>query len=100
MVTGGFSTAEGMADALRFGALDVIGLGRPLTVTPDLIGRLLDGEEIGAERLSRKPGSSWPTAGWRSSGTPSRCTGSPPGNRSTCAAARSGRWCTPGSAIR
>ncbi|MBN6034579.1 NADH:flavin oxidoreductase/NADH oxidase family protein [Amycolatopsis sp. 195334CR] len=56
MVTGGFSTADGMADAVRFGALDVIGLGRPLTVAPDLVGRLLDGEEIGAERLCPKTG--------------------------------------------
>ncbi|MDI5982342.1 NADH:flavin oxidoreductase/NADH oxidase family protein [Amycolatopsis magusensis] len=68
MVTGGFSTAEGMADALRFGALDVIGLGRPLTVTPDLTARLLAGEEITAERLCPKTGiklaDSWLEVQW------------------------------------
>ncbi|WP_432847501.1 NADH:flavin oxidoreductase/NADH oxidase family protein [Amycolatopsis sp. CA-161197] len=51
MVTGGFTTAAGMADALRSGALDVIGLGRPLTVDPELPGRLLAGEDVRAERL-------------------------------------------------
>ncbi|MEU4666954.1 NADH:flavin oxidoreductase/NADH oxidase family protein [Amycolatopsis sp. NPDC023774] len=51
MVTGGFTTAAAMAEALRSGALDVIGLGRPLTVDPDLPGRLLAGEDARAERL-------------------------------------------------
>jgi 2,4-dienoyl-CoA reductase-like NADH-dependent reductase (Old Yellow Enzyme family) len=56
MVTGGFRTVEGMADALRSGALDVIGLGRPVTVTPDLPARLLSGEDLEAERVCPKTG--------------------------------------------
>ncbi|MDT8911495.1 NADH:flavin oxidoreductase/NADH oxidase family protein [Amycolatopsis sp. PS_44_ISF1] len=56
MVTGGFTTAEGMAEALRSGALDVIGLGRPLTVDPALPARLLSGEDVRAERLCPRTG--------------------------------------------
>ncbi|MFE0024543.1 NADH:flavin oxidoreductase/NADH oxidase family protein [Amycolatopsis sp. NPDC059021] len=56
MVTGGFATAEGMADALGSGALDVIGLGRPMTVDVGLPGRLLAGEDVEAERLCPKTG--------------------------------------------
>ena len=56
MVTGGFATAEGMAEALRSGALDVVGLGRPLIVDPGLPARLLDGEDARAERLCPKTG--------------------------------------------
>lgn len=51
MVTGGFTTPAGMAEALQSGALDVIGLGRPLTVDPDLPARLLAGDDARAERL-------------------------------------------------
>ncbi|WP_103348614.1 NADH:flavin oxidoreductase/NADH oxidase family protein [Amycolatopsis sp. CA-128772] len=56
MVTGGFATRGGMEDALRSGALDVIGLGRPLVVDPALPARLLDGEDVRAERLCPKTG--------------------------------------------
>ncbi|WP_409490516.1 NADH:flavin oxidoreductase/NADH oxidase family protein [Amycolatopsis sp. cmx-11-12] len=56
MVTGGFTSPEGMADALRSGALDVIGLGRPLIVDPALPGRLLGGEDVRAERGAPKTG--------------------------------------------
>lgn len=44
MVTGGFRTAEGMNDALASGAVDVIGLGRPLAVDPDFPRLLLAGQ--------------------------------------------------------
>lgn len=44
MVTGGFRSAEGMQAALASGAADVIGLGRPLCVDPDLPRKLLDGD--------------------------------------------------------
>ncbi|QWF82145.1 NADH:flavin oxidoreductase/NADH oxidase family protein [Amycolatopsis sp. CA-230715] len=56
MVTGGFATAEGMTEALKSGALDVVGLGRPMTVAPDLAGSLLAGDDVRAERLCPKTG--------------------------------------------
>ncbi|HET6287676.1 MAG TPA: NADH:flavin oxidoreductase/NADH oxidase family protein [Amycolatopsis sp.] len=56
MVTGGFTSPHGMADALRSGSLDVIGLGRPLIVDPALPGRLLGGEDVRARRTAPKTG--------------------------------------------
>ncbi|CBL45706.1 Predicted NADH:flavin oxidoreductase [gamma proteobacterium HdN1] len=44
MVTGGFRTAQGMADAVHSGATDIVGLGRSLVVEPDLCARVLKGE--------------------------------------------------------
>ncbi len=44
MVTGGFRTREGMEEALRHDAIDVIGLGRPLITDPDAPKRLLAGD--------------------------------------------------------
>jgi 2,4-dienoyl-CoA reductase-like NADH-dependent reductase (Old Yellow Enzyme family) len=40
MVTGGFRSRAAMAEALGHGELDVVGLGRPLCIEPDLPGRL------------------------------------------------------------
>lgn len=48
MVTGGFRTRQGMNDALSDGATDLIGLGRPLAIEPDLPRRLLQGESEAA----------------------------------------------------
>ncbi|WP_037306493.1 NADH:flavin oxidoreductase/NADH oxidase family protein [Amycolatopsis orientalis] len=56
MVTGGFTSPDGMAAALRSGALDVVGLGRPLIVDPGLPGRLLRGEDVRAERKAPRTG--------------------------------------------
>ncbi|MBO0852840.1 MAG: NADH:flavin oxidoreductase/NADH oxidase family protein [Nocardia sp.] len=44
MLTGGFRTAEGMVEALESGAIDLVGLGRPLCVQSDFPARLLAGE--------------------------------------------------------
>lgn len=43
MVTGGFRSREVMEEALASGALDVIGMARPLALDPDLPKKLLDG---------------------------------------------------------
>lgn len=45
MVTGGFRSYQGMADALESGALDLVGLARPLAIEPDLSQRVLRGED-------------------------------------------------------
>src|SRR5882757_3205721 len=46
MVTGGFRTAQGMADAIANDGVDLIGLGRPLCLTPDAAATLLRGEPV------------------------------------------------------
>lgn len=43
MLTGGFRSLAGMRAALADGSVDVVGLGRPLCVDPDLALKLLDG---------------------------------------------------------
>ena len=43
MVTGGFRTRAGMNEAIARGATDVVGMGRPLAVQPDLPGQLAAG---------------------------------------------------------
>ena len=43
MLTGGFRSLAGMKAAIAGGAIDVVGLGRPLCVDPDLAQKLLDG---------------------------------------------------------
>ena len=43
MVTGGFRTRAGMDVALQSGEMDMVGIGRPLCVEPDLPNRLLTG---------------------------------------------------------
>lgn len=55
MVTGGFRTRAGMMEALGEG-IDLIGMGRPLCVEPDLPQRLLSGEADGAERVDLDTG--------------------------------------------
>lgn len=57
MVTGGFRSRAAMIEALSSGALDVIGLARPMCVETDLPARLLAGsaEGGGAYERSIKP---------------------------------------------
>jgi len=44
MVTGGFRTVDGMNEALSGGAVEMIGLGRPLCINPDFPAKILAGE--------------------------------------------------------
>jgi tRNA-dihydrouridine synthase len=44
MLTGGFRTGAAMRAALDEGAIDVVGLARPIALEPDLPRRLLSGE--------------------------------------------------------
>lgn len=44
MLTGGIRTREAMESLLADGGVDLIGLGRPLAIEPDLTARLLAGE--------------------------------------------------------
>ncbi|MEP1213651.1 MAG: NADH:flavin oxidoreductase/NADH oxidase family protein [Marinobacter sp.] len=44
MVTGGFRTETGMAEAVASGATDLVGLARPLAVEPDFPKRIISGE--------------------------------------------------------
>jgi 2,4-dienoyl-CoA reductase-like NADH-dependent reductase (Old Yellow Enzyme family) len=46
MVTGGFRTRSAIRQALESGAVDLIGLGRPMCYQPDAPGRLLRGVEM------------------------------------------------------
>ncbi|HSV41505.1 MAG TPA: NADH:flavin oxidoreductase/NADH oxidase family protein [Nocardioidaceae bacterium] len=54
MVTGGFRTRVGMDEALDSGAVDVIGLGRPLAVQPEAPCQLLSGEVKSLDALTEK----------------------------------------------
>ena len=49
MVTGGFRTRAGMLEARETGAVDVVGIGRPFAVEPDLARRILEGDETPLE---------------------------------------------------
>jgi hypothetical protein len=52
MVTGGFRSRVGMEEALKEGAVDIIGLARPLVLEPDLPVRILSWQ---AERAGPMP---------------------------------------------
>ena len=48
MLTGGMRSRAVMEDALASGAVDVVGLARPMTIAPDLPARVLDGTAAAA----------------------------------------------------
>ncbi|MEJ0048237.1 MAG: NADH:flavin oxidoreductase/NADH oxidase family protein [Rhodospirillales bacterium] len=50
MVTGGFRTAAGMANAIAADGIDLIGLGRPLCVDTEAAGKLLRGDVATLDR--------------------------------------------------
>lgn len=56
MVTGGFRTRLAMEDALMSGAVDVIGLGRPMITSPECANGLIEGtvEQLPTHELSLK----------------------------------------------
>lgn len=54
MLTGGFRSRAAMDEALADGALDVIGLARPLVTEPDLARRLLDGRAARANPVEHR----------------------------------------------
>jgi 2,4-dienoyl-CoA reductase-like NADH-dependent reductase (Old Yellow Enzyme family) len=56
LVTGGFRTARGMNAALASGALDLVGLARPLAVEPDLPKRLLVDDSAEATKVKLATG--------------------------------------------
>ncbi len=51
LVTGGFRSRAGMEGALASGALDMVGMARPLAAEPDLPSRLLSGRSEAARQV-------------------------------------------------
>ena len=45
VVTGGFRSAQGMADAITSGAVDLVGIARIMAIEPDVCLRLLKGQD-------------------------------------------------------
>ncbi len=56
LLTGGMRTAKTMNDVVASGAVDVVGLARPLTAEPDLPRRLLENEDAAAAASVRPIG--------------------------------------------
>ncbi len=56
MLTGGFRTLGAMSEAVASGAVDVVGLGRPLTVEPHAPAGLLDGSVTSSQVRPRRSG--------------------------------------------
>ncbi len=59
MLTGGFRSFEGMNSAVASGAIDVVGLGRPLAIEPSASNRLLKGEQTQFESRPITTGYRW-----------------------------------------
>lgn len=45
MITGGFRTAAGMAQAVADNQIDLVGLARPMAIDPELPGKVLSGDD-------------------------------------------------------
>lgn len=56
MVTGGFRSSQGMADAVSSGAADIVGLARALAIDPDMCKRILQGEQFVSQVKPRTTG--------------------------------------------
>ena len=56
MVTGGFRSAKGMAEAIKSGATDMVGLARPLAVDPEFSNKILAGQSIDFNIEPRRTG--------------------------------------------
>lgn len=56
VVTGGFRSGAAMADAIRSGAVDLVGLARPLAVHPDFPKELLTFDEASVSLAKRTTG--------------------------------------------
>jgi 2,4-dienoyl-CoA reductase-like NADH-dependent reductase (Old Yellow Enzyme family) len=56
MLTGGLRTAAAMASAIESGAVDVVGLARPLAYQPSLAGEILAGTTAGATPIDLSTG--------------------------------------------
>ncbi|KAF8840281.1 FMN-linked oxidoreductase [Paxillus ammoniavirescens] len=48
-ITGGFRTAQAMAEAIYSGSIDVVGIARPLTAEPFLVNEILRGAKLRAK---------------------------------------------------
>ncbi|MFC3152519.1 NADH:flavin oxidoreductase/NADH oxidase family protein [Litoribrevibacter euphylliae] len=46
VVTGGFRSAQGMADAVASGEIDMVGIARPLTLHPDMPKQIIKGVDV------------------------------------------------------
>lgn len=55
MVTGGFRTGAGMADAISAGATDLIGLARPLALEPELPAALMREPDVARSSFQLEP---------------------------------------------
>jgi 2,4-dienoyl-CoA reductase-like NADH-dependent reductase (Old Yellow Enzyme family) len=56
MLTGGFRTAAAMKSAVSEGAIDIVGLARPLALEPDLPSRILNGQADVSKVVPRQTG--------------------------------------------
>lgn len=56
MLTGGFRTVSAMVEAIESGAVDIIGLARPIALEPDLPKHILAGQSEGAKAVDVRVG--------------------------------------------